>query len=260
MLFRETLVVPVTRELEFPPQSPILDHNQRVLTRHHEELRPDPELLERDLRHHREPASRGVPLPQRPVLGDDLDEALVLEANPAVLNRLGGRLSQIEGGGGDERAVHVPERVQRDAVLRQHGEERVGRIVDDGGGEQSARGGDERGGAAVGFFGRNEAGLENGALRAGDVDGRIGVDVDVVEVFGRGILEKLLPERGEVEVGVGEEEESDLEFGVFGGGEVGECVGGVGERGGAVEEGEVVELVGLRDWDGRVTKREETRG
>ena len=41
------------------------------------------------------------------------------------------------------------------------------------------------------------------------------MDIHVIEVFGRGILEKLLPERGEVEVGVGEEEESDLEFGVF---------------------------------------------
>ena len=29
----------------------------------------------------------------------------------------------------------------------------------------------------------------------GDVDGRIGVDIHVVEVFGRGILEKLLPKR-----------------------------------------------------------------
>ena len=57
--------------------------------------------------------------------------------------------------------------------------------------------------------------FEDGAIRAGDIDGRIGVDIHVVEVFGRGILENLLPERGEVEVGVGEEEESDLEFGVF---------------------------------------------
>ena len=77
------------------------------------------------------------------------------------------------------------------------------------------------------------------------------MDVDVVEVFGKGILEKLLPERGKMEVGVGEEEESDLEFGVFGG-EVGECVGGVGEKGGAVEEREVVKLIGERDWDERV--------
>ena len=57
--------------------------------------------------------------------------------------------------------------------------------------------------------------FEDGAIRAGDIDRRIGVDIHVVEVFGRGILENLLPERGEVEVGVGEEEESDLEFGVF---------------------------------------------
>ena len=94
-------------------------------------------------------------------------------------------------------------------------EERIGRIVDDGGGEQTARGGDERQRAAVGFFRRNEVEFEDGAIRAGDIDGRIGVDIHVVEVFGRGILENLLPERGEVEVGVGEEEESDLEFGVF---------------------------------------------
>ena len=41
------------------------------------------------------------------------------------------------------------------------------------------------------------------------------MDIHVVEDFGRGILEKLLLEMGEVEVGVGEEEESNLEFGVF---------------------------------------------
>ena len=57
--------------------------------------------------------------------------------------------------------------------------------------------------------------FEDSAIRAGDIDGRIGVDIHVVEVFGKGILENLLPERGEVEVGVGEEEECDLEFGVF---------------------------------------------
>ena len=57
--------------------------------------------------------------------------------------------------------------------------------------------------------------FEDGARKAGDVDGRIDMDIHVVEVFGRGILEKLLPERGVVEVEVDEEEESDLEFGVF---------------------------------------------
>ena len=70
--------------------------------------------------------------------------------------------------------------MQRDAVLRQHGEERVGRIVDDGGGEQTASSGDERRRAAVGFLRRNEAEFEDGALRAGDVDGRIGVNIHVV--------------------------------------------------------------------------------
>ena len=41
------------------------------------------------------------------------------------------------------------------------------------------------------------------------------MDIHVVEDFRRGILEKLLPKMGKVEVGVGEEEESNLEFGVF---------------------------------------------
>ena len=41
------------------------------------------------------------------------------------------------------------------------------------------------------------------------------MDIHVVEAFGRGILEKLLLERGKMEVEVGEEEESDLEFRVF---------------------------------------------
>ena len=51
-----------------------------------------------------------------------------------------------------------------------------------------ARGGDERQRAAVG---------EDGALRAGDVDGRIGMDIHVVEVFGRGILEKTAAKEGQ---------------------------------------------------------------
>ena len=78
-----------------------------------------------------------------------------------------------------------------------------------------ACGGDERQRATVGFFRRHEAEFEDNALRVGDVDRRISVDIHVVEDFRRGILEKLLPKMGEVEVGVGEEEESNLEFGVF---------------------------------------------
>ena len=138
---------------------------------------------------------------------------------------------------------------ERSSMMAKNGEECVGRIVDDRGGEQTVHCGDERRRAAVGFFRRNEAEFEDDAFRAGDIDGRISVDVDIIEVFGKGILEKLLLERGEVEVRVGEEEESDLEFRVFGG-EVGECVG---ERGGAIEEREIVELVGEMDWNGRVT-------
>lgn len=76
-----------------------------------------------------------------------------------------------------------------------------------------------------------------------DVDEGVSVDVDVVEGFGVG-GEELVLDWGEVEVGVGEEEEGDFEFGVrVVGGEVGEGGGG----GGGGEEGLVGDFVG--DWD-----------
>ena len=50
-------------------------------------------------------------------------------------------------------------------------------------------------------------GLKN-TIRAGDIDGGIGVDIDVVEVV-MGI-EEFIPQGGEVEIGVGEEKECDF--------------------------------------------------
>ena len=78
--------------------------------------------------------------------------------------------------------------------------------------------------------------------------------VYVVSVGGFGSVgEELFPERSEVEVGIGEEEEGDFGLRV-GGAEAG--LGG-GERpmrrrisGGPAEEREVVELVRERDGDG----------
>lgn len=76
-----------------------------------------------------------------------------------------------------------------------------------------------------------------------DVYEGVRVDVDVVEGFGV-CGEESVPDRGEVEVGVGEEEEGDLELGVWvAGGEVGEG----GRGGGGGEEGLVGDFVG--DWD-----------
>jgi hypothetical protein len=96
-----------------------------------------------------------------------------------------------------------------------------------------------------------------------DLDGGVGVNVDVVEIDGGSVGEEFSPEGGEVEVRVGEEEEGDLGGGVggadagFGGGERWVAVGGIGS-GGLAEEGEVVELVGERDWD--VARREDAWG
>lgn len=83
------------------------------------------------------------------------------------------------------------------------------------------------------------------------------MDVDVEEVRVWGGVEEAVPERGEVEVGVGEEEEGDLEVRVgAAGGEAGEF-----GAGSAVEEGEVIELVGGGNRDGLLGGgREEARG
>lgn len=142
--------------------------------------------------------------------------------------------------------VHVAEGMERDAVLRDEGEIGIGEVVEEGGGEEAAGGGDEGRGGALGFLGGDEAALEDAAGR-GDGGGGVGVDVDVVEVFV--VAEEEFPERGEMEIGVGEEEEGDLGFRSGGAVEGGE--------GGAAEEGEVVELVGERDLD--VLRREKAR-
>lgn len=254
MLLREAIVVPVTRKLEFPPERPVLYHSQRVAAREHEKLRSDPEFLEGDLGHHRESAPRGVAPPERALLGEDLDEALVPDPD-AEQGGLRVRVGPIEGRGRDNGAVDVVKGVEGDAVLGEDGEEGVGRVIDESSGEEAARGGDERGGGTVGALGWDKPALKN-ALGAGDVGGGICVDVDVVEA---GVaFKKAVPKGSEVEVGVGEEEKGDFELWV-GGGEVGEC-GGVGERDSAVEERDVVELVGEGDGEGGVAGRKKSRG
>lgn len=137
-------------------------------------------------------------------------------------------------------------------MLRDDGEVGVEWVVEEGSGEEASRGGDEGWVGAGGFLGGYEAAGEYASGR-GDFGRGIGVDVDVVEVFV--VLEEELPERGEMEIGVGEEEEGDLGFAI-GGGDAGYGAEG-GERG-AAEEGEVVELVGEGDLD--VSLREDPWG
>jgi hypothetical protein len=144
--------------------------------------------------------------------------------------------------------------VERDAVLGDNREEGVGGIVEYGGGEHSARGGDQGRGGAIGALGSDETAAEN-AGRDGDVDGGIGMDVNVVEI-GSGFGEEALPKGGEVEVGVGEEEEGDFGLGFGIEREAGEC--GFGSNG-AGEEGLVVDFIGGGDGD-LVVGREEMRG
>lgn len=110
-------------------------------------------------------------------------------------------------------------------MLGNQGEVGVGWIVEHRGGEEAAGGGDEGGGRSLSPLRRDDFALED-AFEWGDFDIGVGVDVNVV-VFESDIGEEALPERGEMELGVGEEEEGDFgaaeaggEMG-FGGGEAG---------------------------------------
>lgn len=145
MLLRVTLVGSITRQLKFPPKRPIFYDQQRVFPSQHKELRSSSELLERHLRHHHETATRYVAFPQSGFLGNDLDERFVLDSD-TVLSQVGRVVvrvgAKIELFGGEEGAVDVIERMERDAVLGEDSEVRIGRIVEDGGGEEAAGGGD----------------------------------------------------------------------------------------------------------------------
>lgn len=235
---------------EFPPKPPIFDHQQRVPAGEDEELGPDPEFLESDLRLHHVFSPGNVPAPQKGRIGRDLYVARVLH--------LVGELTGIK-----EKIVKVTEGVEGYAVLRYERKELVRRVVQHCGGDEAARGGDESGRGSLGPFSRDEPILEDAPGR-GNGDSRVGVDVDVVEmrIHGWGSIEEELPKRGKVEVSVGEEEEGD--FGAAGGGGsepefVGRAAarGAFGESGlgddGLLEEGEIVELVG--GGDGETARR-----
>lgn len=144
--------------------------------------------------------------------------------------------------------VDKAEGVEGDAVLGEEGEEGIRRVVEERSGEEAAGGRDKRRGGALGAFSCDESALEDAGGGA-ESSGGVGVDVDVVQVVLA--VEEALPERGEGDVGVGEEEEGD--FGGWGG----RRRGGGGERR-PPEEGEVVELVG--EGDGDVARRKDSRG
>lgn len=156
--------------------------------------------------------------------------------------------------------------MQGDAALREEREVVVERIVEESGGEKSASGGDEGRGGARGLLPGDEPAGEYAGGRDIDLDGRIGVDVDVEsEVF---TAEEAFPERREEEIGVCQEEERDFRVRVRRGQARNDdtsvmAAAGVveGGDGGATEESEVVELVGEGDEGGGVVfGRQETRG
>ena len=115
----------------------------------------------------------------------------------------------------DRSWLHQPgSELQGDPIQKKE-EECVGRIVVDGGGEKTARGEDERWRAAVGFFARMKWNLKTVPLGQVTLMEGLAWTYTLQRFLEGAFWKKLLPKRGEVEVGVGEEEESDLEFGVF---------------------------------------------
>jgi len=190
MLLGVAFVVAVAGDLEFPPEGSVLDDEESVAAREGEELGADAELFEGDFGHHGVAAAGGVAFPELGSVGEDFDERFVLEADT---DAGGFRIGGVEGGGEEEGAVGVGEGVERDAVLGEEGEVGVGGVVEEGSGEEAARGGDEGGGGAEGAFGGDEFVGEERGEGARDVDGGVGVDVDVEEV-GWGVAEVEVPE------------------------------------------------------------------
>lgn len=139
--------------------------------------------------------------------------------------------------------------MKRDAGLGNDGEIGIGWIVEEGECEEASSSRDQGRGSALSGFGRDEAageGRGGEGRRVRRFDGGIGVDIDIEEV--RAVVEEALPERGEVERGIGEKKESDLGSAAMGEAEGGGGGGGgVGGEDGAAEESEVGGLVGGGD-------------
>ena len=145
MLFRVTLVGSITRQLKFSPKRPIFYHQQRVLPSQHKELRSNSELLEGHFRHHHETATCYVPFPQSGFLGNDLDERFILDSDTVLSQdgRVGVRVGgEIKVFGGEEGAINIIEGMERDAILGEHSKVSIGGIVEDGGSDKAAGGGD----------------------------------------------------------------------------------------------------------------------
>lgn len=76
VLFRITIIRSFARNLKFPPQHPIINNQQRVLSSQHEELGSNTKLLKGNLRHHGEATPRIIPLPKMPFFRHNLNKTL----------------------------------------------------------------------------------------------------------------------------------------------------------------------------------------
>lgn len=106
-------------------------------------------------------STRHVSLIEVGLIGEYLDEAFVLRKYETV---------ESSEWFAEEGTVEEVEGVEWDAMLGHEGEVLVQRVVDEGDGEEAARGGDQRRRRAVGFLRRDKSAMEDAAWRS-DVDG-----------------------------------------------------------------------------------------
>ncbi|KAK9102024.1 hypothetical protein Sjap_019278 [Stephania japonica] len=177
MLLGITHILPNARHPKPGPQPPVRHHHSRMATGQHPELRPHTKALKGDFREH-----RIVPPRDPPVVGAGLVVEYLDETHPRS----------------DERGVGEVEGVERHACGGEEGKHGIRWVVEEGVGEEASRGGDERGGEALGGLGGYDPAREETREGRVVVGIGVGVDIDVVKTV-VGLGEKLVPKRGEGE-------------------------------------------------------------
>lgn len=115
-----------------------------------------------------------------PFFGNNLNKTL--ESDPHTQpSQLGGSGGGIKSRGRKQRVINIREGMKRDTILRQESEISISRIINHGGGDEAARGRDESGRATISPLGNNKT-TQKRAARASNVDGGIGMNINIVKI------------------------------------------------------------------------------
>lgn len=176
---------PQAWQLKFRPQPAVTNNQPRVLPFQHEKLRPNSKVLEFHLRDHGLLPTRRPAVVRSGLVSEDLDEALA---------------------GFRQEFVREVEGMQRDAGRGEEGEHVVGLVVEEGAGEQTTRRRDESGRVPPSWLRGNNPVSEHASELGRVGRTRVGVNVNIVEIFGC-LVEEKLPKGRKWKWGSGEEHE-----------------------------------------------------